>query len=126
MKTLTFASALVAATLFAQSKIDKPETVMVTYHARPGSEDELARVLARQWTTARELNLVLATPHVMVRGTEEGTKTYFVEVLTWRDESIPDAAPAPIQALWSEMNKLVERRNGRPGIDFTEVAVVAK
>src|SRR5437016_2974449 len=126
MKALTLASILVTAALFAQAPADKPETVMVTYHAKPGAQDELARVLARHWATARELNLVLAAPHVMVRGLEDGNKTYFVEIATWRDESIPDAAPAPILAIWAEMHKLVEPRGGRPGIDFIEVAVVAK
>src|SRR5438874_1180565 len=122
----TVALVLIAVALFVQQpRVDKPETVMVTYHAKAGSEEELARVLARHWATALDMNLMLAAPHVMVRGTEGGGKTYFVEIATWRDESIPDAAPAPILAIWAEMNKLVESRGGRPGIDFIQVAVVA-
>ena len=90
----TVALVLIAVALFVQQpRVDKPETVMVTYHAKAGSEEELARVLARHWATARDMNLMLAAPHVMVRGTEGGGKTYFVEIATWRDESIPDAAP---------------------------------
>jgi hypothetical protein len=102
-----------------------PETVTVTCHAKPGSEAELARVLARHWTAVRNLKLVRDEPHLTLRGIEDGDKTYFVEIFTWRDSAIPDAAPAPIQAIWTEMRKLVEPRGGRPGIDIVEVSVVA-
>jgi hypothetical protein len=102
----------------------KPETVLVTYHAKPGSETELGRVIARHWATALELKLVRDAPHVLVRGTEDSGKTYFVEIFSWRDGSIPDAAPPAIQAIWAEMNKLVETRAGKPGLDFAEVSVL--
>jgi hypothetical protein len=101
-----------------------PETVMVTYHAKQGSEAALANAISRQWATALKLKLVQETPHTVVRGNEEG-KTYFVEIFTWRDASIPDKAPAAIQNIWSEMNQSVESRGGRPGIDFVVVSVVA-
>ena len=97
---------------------------MVTLHAKPGGEADLARVIARHWDTARSLNLVLDTPSVTLRGAEDGDRTYFVHVFTWRDARIPDAAPAAIQAIWAEMNRLVESRGGRPGLHFTEVSVV--
>jgi hypothetical protein len=42
---------LAAALLRAQP----PETVMVTLHAKPGADDELASVIARHWEAAREL-----------------------------------------------------------------------
>ena len=108
-----------------QPRADTPETVMVTLHAKPGGEADLARVIARHWETARRLNLVLDAPHVTLRGTEDGDKTYFVHVFTWRDAGIPDAAPAAIQAIWMEMNRFVESRGGRPGLQFTEVSIVA-
>ena len=101
-----------------------PETVMVTLHAKPGSEEALARVLDDHWQTARRLNLVRET-HVTLRGAEEGDKTYFVEVFTWIDAAIPDRAPAAIQAIWKEMNSLVEARLGEPGLRFVEVSIVA-
>ena len=53
-------------------------------------------------------------------------QTYFVEIMTWRDASIPDSAPKEIQAIWADMNRLVEKRNGRPGLTIDEVALVAK
>jgi len=109
----------------AQQGRENPETVMATFHAKAGSEAELTRVIARHWTVARDLKLVRDTPHITLRGIEGGDKTYFVEIFTWREAGIPDAAPAEIQAVWKEMNQLVEPRGGRPGIDFVEVSVVA-
>ena len=55
-----------------QPRPETPETVMVTFHAKSGGEADLARVIARHWDTARSLNLVLDTPHVTLRGTEDG------------------------------------------------------
>ena len=103
---------------------DQPETVMVTFRVKPGAEAELERVIANHWRTANELHLVAAAPHVTLRGTEEGNKTYFVEVFTWRDASIPDLAPAAIQKIWAQMNALVESRGGHAGLRFEEVSVV--
>jgi hypothetical protein len=121
------AAALVLGTLVsAQEKKDVPETVFVTYHAKPGSEADLERAIARQWAIARKMNLLNAMPHVIVRGVEDGDKTFFVEIGEWRDENIPDHAPPEIQEVWKEMNRLVEPRKGRPGIDFIQVALVAK
>ena len=107
----------------AQQKKDVPETVFVTYHAKAGSEADLEKLITRQWTIARRMNLFNATPHVLVRGVE-GDKTFFVEVVEWRDENIPDHAPPAIQDIWKEMRTRVEPRNGRPGIDFIQVALV--
>jgi hypothetical protein len=104
---------------------EEPETVMVTLHARPGAQADLERVIAQHWTTARELKLVRDAPHVTIRGTEDGGKAYFIDIFTWRDARIPDAAPAEIQKIWSDMNRLVEARGGHPGIEIAPVSVVA-
>ena len=95
----------------------KPETVMVTAHAKSGGEAELQKVLARHWATARDLKLVAEAPHMSLRGVDASGKTYFVEIFTWRDAAIPDHAPPAIQAIWSEMAKLVEGR----GVEIAEV-----
>jgi hypothetical protein len=102
----------------------EPETVIVTLHAKAGSEAALARVIEQHWQTARRLNLVQDAPHVTLRGTEDGDKTYFIEIFTWRDGAIPDSAPAEIQAIWKNMNDLVEERNGTPGLGFRGVSLV--
>jgi hypothetical protein len=54
----------------------------------------------------------------------EGAATDFVEIMTWRDASVPDAAPPEIQAIWRDMNRLVEPRGGRPGLTIEAMSVV--
>jgi len=110
----------------AQQTAKEPETVMVTLHAKPGAEADLERVIAQHWTTARQLNLVREAPHVTIRGTEDGNKTYFIDVFTWREARIPDAAPAEIQKIWNAMNRLVESRDGHAGLEFAAVSIVAQ
>jgi hypothetical protein len=104
---------------------DIPETVIVTYQVKRDEEAALTRVIAEHWRIAREMNLVLSTPHVVLEGGEQG-KRYIVEVLTWRDGSIPDNAPDAITRLWQRMTLLVEPRDGHPGIDFSPVKVLTE
>jgi hypothetical protein len=108
----------------APSFVEPPETVMVTYHAKQGSEDELARVIADHWSAAKRLGLVAIEPHIVVRSAEAGRPVDFVEIFTWRDASTPDNAPEPIRVSWDRMNKLVESRGGHAGIEFVEVKAV--
>ncbi len=110
----------------AQQNAAVPETVMVTLHAKPGGEEELARVIANHWTTARRMKLVHDSPHVSVRGVEDGNKPYFIEIFTWRDAQVPDAAPAEIQKIWDDMNRLVEARDGHAGLEFVVVSVAVQ
>lgn len=119
VSSLTLASA-------APQPAEEPETVMVTLRAKPGSEADLERVITRHWATARELKLVHYAPHVTLRGTESGDKTYFIEIFTWRDAQIPDSAPAEIRKIWDEMNRLVEARGGHQGLEFAAVSVVGR
>lgn len=120
-----FAFLIFANASFAQSIPTAPETVMVTLHVKPGSEAEMQQVLAQHWKTANELKLVFDSPHLTIHGLEEGNKTYFIDVFTWREASIPDDAPPEIQKLWDEMNKLVESRGEHPGLEFVPVSVVS-
>jgi hypothetical protein len=103
MKTLLLA--LVALGAFAQTA-RKPETVMITCHAKPGAAADLQRALDRHWTTIRDLKLVTAAPHVRLKGVDAAGTVYFVDIFTWRDESIPDHAPEAVQTIWSELNRL--------------------
>jgi hypothetical protein len=103
---------------------DQPETVMVMLHAKPGAEADLTGVIARHWTTARKMKLVHETPHLTLRGTEDGGKTWFVEVFTWRNAGIPDAAPAEIRKIRAEMNRLVEARGGHAGLEFVPMSIL--
>ena len=103
---LFWASLLAAAT---------PETVFVTYHPKQGSEAQLLKLIGRQWQTLTDLQVVTGS-HSLYRG--DGL---FVEILTWKDASIPDNAPAPIRAIWADMGKLVEKRDCRQAIEIEEV-----
>ena len=106
------------------SRADQPETVMVTLRAKPGGERAVADIIARHFETARQLNMLReGSAHVTLRGSDEN-KTYFVDIFTWRDAAAPDAAPPAIQAIWREMNALVEPRGGRPGLEISEMTIV--
>jgi len=122
--SLLIVALALSATAVAQQKKDVPETVHAIYHAKAGSEAAFERTLARHWAVARRLDLLNPTPHIVVRGVEDDDKTFFAEILEWRDENIPDHAPPEIQEIWKEMRTLVEPRKGRPGIDFVQVALI--
>lgn len=101
------------------------ETVLSTLRARAGSEDELQKTLSQEWSTLRRLGLVLADPHVLLKGKDESGKTIFVEVFTWRDHDAPDHAPAEVQAIWKHLESLCEARLGHRGIEFPGFEIVS-
>ena|SRR5438876_7050745 len=96
------------------------ETVLVTHRVRAGSEDEYLKLLARQWAALTKNHLVQEKPHMVLRG-DEGGKPYFVEIFSWVNHDAADNVPADVAAVWEEMGKLVESRNGHRGIEFPEV-----
>jgi hypothetical protein len=102
------------------------ETVVITLHAKAGAGPELEKVVAKHWEAVRRLNMVLAAPHLTMRGETQDHEVFIIEVLTWRDSSVPDHAPPEIQAIWAEMGRLVESRTQRPGLTIDEVAVIAR
>jgi hypothetical protein len=112
----------------AQKTSDLPgpgtETIYSIAHVKPGMENQYAELSAKTWAIYRRLNLVLKKPHVVVRGVDADGLPYFVEVFTWRSPEIPDHAPPEVRAVWQQLESACEKRNGRPGIDFTEVTAV--
>lgn len=100
------------------------ETVITTFRVKQGKEAEFSKVLAKAWPTYHRFGMVLDTPHIVLRGLDESGKTYFVEILTWKDHDAPDNAPAEVSAIWNEMGPLCEPRLGRPGIEFPEVQII--
>src|SRR5438045_1361788 len=101
-------AAIIAAMAVTHVRAEEPETVMITLHAKSGTAAQLETVIARHWETAKRLKLIQETPHVTMRKDEPSDQVSFIEVLTWRDASIPDRAPAEIQSIWAEMIRLVE------------------
>jgi len=121
----TVSIAALAAALSQVVGAEQPETVMITLRPKPGAERALAQTIARHYETARRLNLLREdTPHLTLRAKGDDT-TYFVDIFTWRDAAVPDNAPREIQAIWKEMNALVEMRGGRPALDIVPVEPVA-
>ncbi|HEY0783784.1 MAG TPA: hypothetical protein VGE98_15100 [Thermoanaerobaculia bacterium] len=101
-----------------------PEAVLVTYRPQSGNVEKLLRVLAKHSATLARLNLLAAEPHLTFRASDNAGKPILIDLLTWKDDSIPDHAPAEVTAIWSEMQSLVEKRDGRPGIDILNVEAV--
>jgi hypothetical protein len=87
---------------------DTPETVAVTYHVTPANEAALRTVIEKHFATGKRLSLL--THHQLYRG-----NGFFLEILTWRDESIPDNAPAEIrrcEGRWSAWSIGATEREG--------------
>jgi len=104
-----------------------PETVHVTYHVQPGKLDEFLGVLKHHHPACRKLGLVLAEPHLILSGKEEGDKPIVIEILTWKDSDAPDSVPKhhpEVKRIWDQLNALVEKRGGRPGIEIDEMDIV--
>ena len=124
-----------AATLFAAAVVmaglataaGPPETVHVTYHVQPGKLDEFLSVLKRHHPACRKLGLVLAEPHLILSGKEDGGKPVVIEILTWKDSDAPDSVPGhhpDIKKIWDRLNALVEKRREKPGIDIDEMDII--
>jgi len=101
------------------------ETIYSIAHVKRGMEAKYAELSAKSWAIYRKLDLVLPAPHVVIRGVDSENLPYFVEIFTWKSAEIPDHAPAEVRAVWQQLENACEKRNGRPGIDFTEVTAVA-
>lgn len=132
MKSLKpiFAAAVLAAALaasapaaIAQGADHSPETVMATYHVKPDQIDAFLKMMPAYWAALRARDMVLAEPHVLLRGDENG-KPVVVEILSWREHGIPDNVPPAIQAYWDKMNAMVEARDGHHAIEFPEMTLV--
>ena len=98
-----------------------PETVLVTYRVKSGNEAEFQAVLLRAWQIYRSEHLVYAEPHMIVRDTEDGGKTRYVEIFTWVSHAAPERAPDSVKTIWKQEHSLCEERNGHSGIEGGEV-----
>jgi hypothetical protein len=101
----------------------EPETIYSVSHVIAGKEAAFDKARIEAWAIYQRLGLVLPKPHVVLRGTDEGGKTYFVEIFTWKDAAIPDHAPPEVRAVWKQLEAACEPRGGRPGIDFSDGGV---
>jgi hypothetical protein len=123
--TAVFAAAVLAAGLATAA--GPPETVHVTYHVQSGKLEEFLSVLSQHHPACRKLGLVLAQPHLILSGKEDGGKPVVIEILTWKDSDAPDSVPGhhpDIKKIWDRLNALVEKRGDKPGIDIDEMDIV--
>src|SRR5437868_2685831 len=103
------------------------ETVHVTYHVKQGKLDEFLTVLKEHHPACLKLGLVLAQPHLILSGKEDEAKPVVIEILTWKDSDAPDSVPdhhPEIKAIWDRLNALVEKRDGKRGIQIDQVDIV--
>jgi len=115
--------------LFSETKDNnqaknETETVYTTFRVIPGKEDEFWKVLEKAWPTYHRLGMVLERPHLILRGSDDNGKPYFIEILTWKDHDAPDHAGPEVQAIWDQMTALCEKRDGHRRIEFYEVKVI--
>lgn len=115
---------LVSSGACAEPAKTDPESVFVSYQIKAGTDSAFAALLKKTWTTYRQLDLVQPTPHVVLRGETSDGKVYFVEIFTWRDARTPDHAPSEVLATWNELQTFCETRNGKNGIELSEVTFV--
>jgi len=101
------------------------ETMHSVAHVKRGLEGRYAELSAEAWALYRKLDLVLERPHVVLRGVDAAGLPYFVEIFTWKSADVPDHAPPEVLALWKQLEEACEKRDGRPGIDFSEVTAIA-
>ena len=73
--TITLLSCGIAA---AQLPAPGTETMHSVAHVKAGHEAEYAELSAKAWSLYKRLGLVLDKPHVVLRGTDEKGRTYFV------------------------------------------------
>lgn len=84
----------------------KPVLTLVTYQARPGSEEEMAGVLRTHVARLRELGLIADRPHFAAAC--PGKPGMFVESFWWAHEGAPALAHdhSEVQELWMRVEDL--------------------
>jgi len=100
-----------------------PETVLATFRVQPAQLPAFLRLMPEYWGALRAENLVLAEPHLVLRGEEDG-RPMIVELFSWKNHDAPEHVPQRIQKYWDRINTMVESRDGHPGVEFPEMTIV--
>lgn len=103
---------------------DNPETVLVTYHVRPGMEAVFEHLLDTAWAAYRKEHLVKSEPHVLVREGEGNGTSGYIEIFTWVNHAAPGKASSEVQQLWAQEHSLCEARNGAQPLGGGEVELL--
>ena len=102
-------------------------TALCTYRIKTGKENDFIALLRKHWPTLHEQGLVADNPSQIFQGKDDSGGTFFVEVLTWKDDESPRLAhelPA-VMSVWEPMGMCCEERMGRPAMEFPEVKPLA-
>jgi len=91
---------------------------MVVYHVKPGSEKELAAILAKLWKTYKDERMVRSEPHVCVQAHEDAQHEYFIEIFTWAGCFAMEHPPESVMDLWQQAGSLCASRNGRLAVEY--------
>src|SRR5688500_18418703 len=77
---------------------------------KPGNEQAFEELLARHYPTLDRLGLVEREPHLTLRGKDDKGRTFYVEILPWKDdEAVRRAHELPeVGAVWEPMGPLCE------------------
>ena len=97
---------------------NRPDPVLVIYHVKRGSEEELAGVLKSAWDVYLKEKLVFPQPHVCVRIKEDDQHIRIVEMFTWVGHFATEHPTDSVRRLWDQMQALCEDRHGNLGIEF--------
>jgi hypothetical protein len=124
MNLTSLLSACILTLGLASAQLPSPgtETIHSVFHVKAGHEAEYAQLSGKAWALYQRLGLVLDKPHIVLRGSDEKGRPYFVEIFTWKSSDIPEHVPADVKAIWQQLEAVCEPRDGRRGIDFAEVA----
>ena len=104
-----------------------PTTAICLYRVARGQEGEFTSLLRRHWPTLRSLDLVTDTRPQHYRGAEQDGGPLFVEIFDWKNEEASRVAHEhpEVMAIWEPMDKLTEKRDGRPNMEFPHVEPLA-
>jgi hypothetical protein len=108
----------------AHAADDPPETVVVTYAPKPGTEADNEALVRAHFATVTKLHLVTRDAHVTYRDKDAAGRPIVVDILTWKNHAIPDNAPAELLAIWTKMEAACEKRDGHVGIAIREVQLL--
>ena len=103
-----------------------PYTALCTYQVKPANVEQFRALLLQHWPTLRRLGLVTsAAPSIYYGETDCGP--FFVEIMTWADESAPSRAywMPEVNDIWTQLYEFTEPRRGHPAIEYPKVTAVA-
>jgi quinol monooxygenase YgiN len=94
----------------AREHKDVGNIAVCRFVVKEGREEAFERLLARHYPTLDRLGLVEREPHLVLRGKDEEGRTFYVEILPWKDDAaVARAHELPeVGAVWEPMEPLCE------------------